>query len=448
MPYTAAALVSAPRDEVFAWHERPGALVRLTPPWLSLRVLSEAGSLRDGTAELAGPAGLRLRARHAPAAFRQGASFGDELVWPAGLGRALRWRHLHLFEDEGAGTLVVDRVAGSLPRSALSRMFRYRQAQLAGDLGSHARLAELAGGAARARPLTVALTGSSGLVGTQLAAFLSGAGHRVIRLVRRAAGAGEREWRPDDPATGLLNGVDVLVHLAGASIAGRFTAEHLRRVRDSRVAPTRLLAQCAAAGGVTAVVCASAIGYYGADRGDESLAEPAERGEGALAEVVAAWEDALGPARAAGIRTVAVRTGIVQSARGGTLALYRPLYAAGLGGRVAGGAQWLSWIGLDDLVDVYARAVEDPGLAGPVNAVAPHPVRGADYARTLARVLRRPALLPVPALAPRLLLGTQGSRELVEASQRVVPAVLSARGHVFRNPALDGALRHELGFAA
>ena len=160
------------------------------------------------------------------------------------------------------------------------------------------------------------------------------------------------------------------------------------------------------------LISASAIGYYGYDRGDETLTEDSERGDGFLADVVADWEDATAPAEQAGTRVVRVRTGIVQSPAGGTLRLFRPLFSAGLGGRLGSGRQWLSWIGIDDLVDVYHRALWDTDLSGPVNAVAPEPVRNVDYTRTLAHVLHRPALLPVPPLGPRVLLGEQGAREL------------------------------------
>ena len=181
------------------------------------------------------------------------------------------------------------------------------------------------------------------------------------------------------------------------------------------------------------------------DRGDEVLTETSARGDGFLAGVVADWEDATGPAARAGIRTVQVRTGIVQDPRGGVLHLLHPLFAAGLGGRLGGGQQWLAWIGLDDLLDIYLQAVTDPGLSGPVNAVAPAPVRNADYTATLARVLRRPAVLPVPAFGPRLLLGAEGASEIAEASQLVHPQRLIDAGHHFRYPELDGALRHVLG---
>lgn len=193
------------------------------------------------------------------------------------------------------------------------------------------------------------------------------------------------------------------------------------------------------------LISASAIGYYGYDRGDDTLTEDSDRGDGFLADVVADWEQATTPARQAGVRVVQVRTGVVQSPAGGTLKLMRPLFSAGLGGRLGDGRQWLSWVGIDDLVDVYHRALWDSTLCGPVNAVAPQPVRNSEYTATLARVLHRPAVLPVPSLGPRLLLGEQGARELACASQRVAPAALAGAGHRFRRPGLDAALHHLLG---
>src|SRR5689334_6790099 len=271
--------------------------------------------------------------------------------------------------------------------------------------------------------MVIAATGASGLVGSALTAFLATGGHRVIRLVRRPARAkDERQWRPEAPATDLLSGVDAVVHLAGASIAGRFTERHKAAIRDSRVEPTRRLAQLAADSddGPKVFVSASAIGIYGYDRGDTVLCEDSMRGDGFLADVVADWESATTPAADAGVRVVTVRTGIVQAAAGGTLRLLRPLFLAGLGGRLGSGRQWLSWIGIDDLLDVYYRALYDSRLTGPVNAVAPEPVRNVDYTAALARVVHRPAVLPVPSLGPRLLLGAQGARELAEADQRVL----------------------------
>ena len=289
---------------------------------------------------------------------------------------------------------------------------------------------------------------ASGLVGSALTAFLSTGGHRVIRLVRhRANKPDERQWNPDDPDPDLLTGVDAVIHLAGASIAGRFTASHRAAIRDSRIGPTRRLAELIAKApdGPKVLICASAIGYYGYDRGEQTLTEDSDRGDGFLAGVVDEWESAATAAEQAGVRVIRVRTGIVQSPSGGTLRLQLPLFRAGLGGRLGDGHQWFSYIGIDDLVDIYHRGLWDTALSGPVNAVAADPVRNIDYTRTLAKVLRRPAVLPVPSLGPRLLLGEQGARELACANQRVLPSRLQQAGHRFRHPNLDQTLRHLLG---
>jgi uncharacterized protein len=443
MGLTYSSVVDASLDEVFSWHARPGAITRLAPPWQPLRVISEASGsepLRDGRAVLGLPGGLRLVAAHQPDGYDPPRAFADSLEsFP------LPWRHTHQFSPAGEqATLVTDVVDTPLPARALRSMFVYRHRQLAGDLAALARARAIC-----PDTLTIAVTGSGGLIGTALTALLSTSGHQVIRLVRRPPQhAGERYWRPEDPGPDLLSGVDAVIHLAGASIGGRFTPERKNEIRDSRILPTRLLAELAAAtaaGGLRAFVVASAIGIYGPDRGEEILTEASSRGEGFLADVVADWEDATTPAAAAGIRTVRVRTGIVQTPRGGMLRLLSPLFEAGLGGRLGSGKQWLAWIGLDDLLDVYLRAVLDPGLSGPVNAVAPEPVRNIDYTRTLAGVLRRPAVLPVPGFGPRLLLGDEGAREIAQASQYVRPERLIAAGHQFRQPDLDGALRHLFG---
>lgn len=418
-----------------------------------MRLIAEADSLRDGKAELGLPGGLRWVAEHQPDDYHPPYKFVDALggtglaTLPMRL--ALHWRHTHTFENvDGGRTRVIDDLDTPVPALALRSMFRYRHRQLADDLASH-RLAHEHG----LLPSTVAVTGSSGLVGSALCAFLTTGGHRVLRLVRRPARTlstkyiAERQWDPANPDPALLTGVDAVIHLAGASIAGRFTQSHKQAIRDSRIEPTRRLAELIARTptGPRVLISASAIGYYGHDRADESLTEESQRGEGFLADVVADWEDATASALQAGNRVVLVRTGIVQSPQGGTLRLLRPLFAAGLGGRIGNGQQWLSWIGIDDLVDIYYRALWDTDLSGPVNAVAPHPVRNVDYTHALAQVMHRPALLPVPTVGPRLILGSQGAKELACASQRVAAAKLDRANHRFRHPKIDQNLRHLLG---
>ncbi|OGL10944.1 MAG: TIGR01777 family protein [Candidatus Rokubacteria bacterium RIFCSPLOWO2_02_FULL_72_37] len=297
--------------------------------------------------------------------------------------------------------------------------------------------------------MIVAVTGASGLVGSALRRALAAQGHDVLPLVRGAAPApGERVVRWD-PAAGTLaaadlEGVDAVVHLAGERIAGRWTAAKKARIRDSRVRSTALLAGTLArlARPPRVLVSASAVGWYG-DRGDEILTEGSPPGTGFLAEVCREWEAATGPAALVGIRVAHLRIGMVLSRRGGGLAALLPAFRLGLGGAVGRGVQWMSWIALDDLVGALVHALGADTLAGPVNAVAPHPVTNREFTRTLGRVLRRPAFLPFPALAARLLLGEMANALLL-ASVRALPLRLTASGYAFEHPQLDGALRAEL----
>jgi uncharacterized protein len=450
MGITHSSIVPARIDDVFTWHTRPGAFTRLSPPWQPVHLRAESDSLKDGEAVLDLPGGLTWVSKHDPNGYRPPHQFVDAIAsdgiasLPAHT--VMRWRHTHQFAESGlSSTRVTDRVQTPLGSHLLRPMFIYRHRQLADDLAAHRWAADNG-----ARSATIAVTGSSGLVGSALCAFLTSGGHRVVRLVRRQArGDDERRWDPMHPDPALLEGIDALVHLAGESIAGRFTPSHKRAVRDSRIEPTRRLCDLAAKtpSGPRIVVVASAIGYYGADRGDEILSEDSGPGDSFLANVVADWEAATRPAAERGIRVTNVRTGIVQSARGGTLRLFRPLFSLGLGGRISTGRQWVSWVDLDDLVDIYHRALFDADLSGPVNAVAPAPVRNSEYARTLARVLKRPALLPVPDLGPRLILGEEGSHELAQAGQNVRSEKLQQSGHHFRHADLEDSLRHQLGRA-
>ena len=426
-------------ETVFAWHERPGALQRLSPPWLGARLVEEAGTLADGRAVIRLPGRIRWVAQHRE--FDPPLRFVDDLV-----SLPLPWHHVHSFAPDGpTRTRITDTVTTPIPASFLRTMFAYRHTQLRDDLAVQADLRRL-----DPTPLTVAVTGSSGLVGTALCAFLTTAGHRVVRLVRGVAPTDdERTWRPEDPDPRLFEGVDAVVHLAGASIAGRFTEAHKRAIAASRIEPTRRLAEAVVRSGhVRVLLAASAIGYYGRDRGDEDLDEGAGRGEGFLAEVVEGWEAATAPAREGGLRVVTMRTGVVLSAAGGMLKLLRPVFLAGLGGRIGDGNQWLSWIDLDDLTDAFARALVDERFVGPVNAVAPTPVRNREFTATLARVLHRPALFPVPKAALAVAVGAEGVREVAAASQQVQPGFLQSVGFGFRRPTLEACLRYQLGHAA
>jgi uncharacterized protein (TIGR01777 family) len=428
--------VDYPIDEVFHWHERAGAFQRLAPPWQPGHIIEEASSLRDGRAVIGLPGGLRWVAQHSD--FDPPYRFVDDLV-----SLPLHWHHVHSFAPEGPNrTRITDSVTTPVPESLLRSMFTYRHVQLRDDLEVLSDLRRL-----HPTPLSVAVTGSSGLVGTALCAFLTTGGHRVMRLVRRAPQrADERTWDPADPDPRIFEDVDAVVHLAGASIAGRFSEAHKRDIAASRIEPTlRIADSIVRARRPQTFVVASAIGYYGSDRGDELLDEQSGPGAGFLAHVVDGWEAATRPATDAGLRVVTVRTGIALSPGGGLLRLMRPIFLAGLGGRIGRGRQWVSWIDLDDLTDIYSRVLVDETFAGPVNAVAPEPVRNDDLASTLARVLHRPALVPVPRAALDLVLGAEGGREIACASQRVVPGRLQSAGFRFRRPVVESSLRHQLG---
>lgn len=438
MASTYTSTVSAQQNEVFTWQERPGAVSRLAPPWLRVRVMREPESLRDGTATLRIYRTLRWHAAHLPDAYDPPRAFADELTG----GPPIRWRHTHRFEEAGDNeTRVSDELSTNVPDRFLDRLFGYRHRQLADELAAMQRARQLSH-----ERLVIGITGSSGFIGSALCALLTSSGHRVVRLVRRdATAADERRWDPFNPAGDLLDGLDAVVHLAGAPILGRFTSRHIVKVRDSRVTPTRLLAELAARRGVGTFVSASAVGYYGGDRGDEVLEESADPGDGVLADIVTSWEAATRPAIEAGIRTVQIRTGVVMSPDGGVLGMLSPLFNAGAGGPLGNGKQWMAWIALDDLLDIYRRALIDTTLNGPVNAVAPEPERNIEFTRTLGRVLRRPTYLRVPAFGPATVLGRDGADEFALASQRVAPHALMMQGHAFRYPQLEPALRHMFG---
>jgi uncharacterized protein (TIGR01777 family) len=298
--------------------------------------------------------------------------------------------------------------------------------------------------------MRVAVSGSTGLVGSEVVASLTAAGHEVVRLVRRPPAPGEKavRWDPEKgeiDAAGL-EGLDAVVHLAGENVgSGRWTAARKAAIRDSRVNGTRLL--CDALAGLLrppkALVSASAIGYYG-DRGADVLTEESPPGAGYLPEVCREWEAASAPAGEKGIRVVTLRIGVALSPKGGALSQMLPPFRAGLGGVIGGGRQFVSWVALDDLVGIVLHALQTGELRGPVNAVAPRPVTSREFTEALGKALSRPTLLPVPAFALRLAMGEMADALLL-SSTRVVPRRLEATGYPFRFPELPAALRHLLG---
>lgn len=454
MSFSATHVVPAPREQVWEWHTRQGALSRLTPPFVPMTPLQQADKLSDGTTVLAFPAGLRWTARHDLSRFRNGYSFSDVCI-NAPMRVFANWRHDHHFENHANGTLVTDTVDTRVPKALLDSMFAYRQHQLIQDIGLLNRLKtfgyvdgldDYSSIYGFDRPLVIAMTGSRGSVGRALTAQLTIAGHQVIQLVRGKTKPGQRHWNPIAPASDLLDGVDVLVHLAGEPIFGRFNESHKKDIRDSRVTPTKRLAELVGkSNSVTTMVSASAIGYYGNDRGEEILTEKSEPGDGFLAEVCIEWEAATQPAIDAGKRVVNMRTGVVVSGNSGVLPLFKALFSTGLGGSFGNGDFWLSWISADDLTDMYTHAILDDALSGPINAVGPHPILNREMAQTIGAEMNRPSAIPLPTFGPALLLGKEGARELALADQRVIPEVLNHHGHHFRYPTIEKSLAHELG---
>ena len=305
--------------------------------------------------------------------------------------------------------------------------------------------------------MLVAVTGSTGLIGSALVRRLEAEGHRVLRFTRPRSKGSAGSPGPDralwDPMAGRIDAdalakADAVVHLAGRGIGDglRWTRRIKDEILQSRVRGTRLLAETMAKiagdGGPRVLVCASGVHRYGYRR-DGLLTESSPDGDGFLAEVVRQWEAAADPARAAGLRVVHIRNGMVQAAKAPVLARQLPLFRLGLGGRIGSGRQWWSWVALDDTVGLYRHALLDDDLGGPVNGTAPNPVTNATYAATLARVLGRPGFLVAPRFALRLALG-ELANELLLASLRVQPAVAQASGYTFKFPELEPALRHVL----
>ena len=445
--------LSVSADEVFRWHARPGAFERLNPPWDPAEVVSRSGGIEQEGSRVAlrvGPLRQRWVAEHY--GCRPGRGFLDRQI----SGPFAFWQHAHRMEPDGEeASFLEDEIDYALPggavgalfgeaivESMLERLFTYRHRVTGDDLAAHA---VCQGEAA----MKVAVTGSSGLIGSALVPFLTSGGHEVRRAVRRKPGGeGEVRW---DPAKGeidttALEGVDAVVHLAGENVAGgRWTDARKARLRDSRIESTRLLAGALASlkRRPKVLVSASAVGYYG-DRGAEWMTESSPPGDDFLARLAVDWEAAASPAVDAGIRVAHPRIGVVLSPAGGALGKLLLPFRLGLGGVVGPGTQYMSWVAIDDVVAGLHHALVDETLSGPFNLVAPEPVTNRAFTKILGGVLGRPTVAPVPAFALKAALGEMADATLL-ASTRARPDRLGSSGYRFRFPELDGALRHVLG---
>jgi len=440
-------------EELYNWHSRKGALERLLPPWQNISVLARQGGIEPGgMVELrmhAGPFPYLYRARHIDNV--PGKMFRD--IQEKGPFSA--WSHSHFFSRGEQGAQLHDQVEYTLPaqyllpgfikkyvQSNLQRLFDHRQELLLEDIKLHQR--------SSTTPLRILVTGASGVIGRDLLPLLTTGGHQVFTLVRRRpdAAKGEIYW---DPANGILNEsdlpeIDGVIHLAGEYIGlGRWKEEKKRRVIDSRIKGTRLLAGVLAGRSKPPKVflCASAVGFYGNGR-DRIIDETHPSGNDFISEVCRLWEKGTESAREAGIRTVFMRLGIGLTPRGG--ALQRILATSSLGfiRRFGSGEQYISWISRDDMVGAMLHALSCPVLEGPVNIVAPHPVTNAELMQALARISGRPLLFPLPGWFLKMIYGQMAS-EILLSGCRVSAQKLQDSGFIFRHPTLEIALRSLLG---
>lgn len=446
--------LDVPAEALFAWHARPGAFERLTPPWATVR-LDHFEGIRDGQRAVirmrTGPVRRTWVAEHHD--YVEGRQFCDTQVQ----GPFRRWTHTHRMEPDGpdASTLV-DHVDYALPLGALGqalggrrvraeveRVFAYRHRITKQDLTLHRHYNP------DGRVLRIAVSGASGLVGSHLVPLLTTGGHAVQRLVRaRPTHAGEIYWNPrtGEIEAEKLEAFDAVIHLAGETVfAWRWTAAKKRHILESRAAGTALLSKTLAGLKSRPRIFLSASGtHYYATGTSEAMTEASPPGEaGFLTAVTHAWEAAVRPAEAAGLRTVRLRIGMALSPQGGPLKKMLLPFRLGWGGRVGPKDQQISWIALDDALGaIYHALMTD--VAGPVNLTAPYPVTMAVFAKTLARVLRRPALLAAPAPLVRLATG-EVADDMLFSSVHALPERLQQTGYTFRYPTLEDALRHQLG---
>jgi len=448
----------ASADALWRWHAAESAFARLQPPWQNMSLAP--GS--DLTLQNGNRGTITLR------------QFGVTQDWEAEIfdvlpgtefsdrqlkGPFQAWKHRHRFLPGATPdkSLLREEITYRLPgdiftdwlilwqvKSQLRGLFNYRHWLTAGDL---ARYAEYFSDHPPPKR-TVLITGVTGMIGQALRPLFEVLGWEVRGLSRKANLENKVfAWDPEkgeiDPVA--LAGVDTVIHLAGANIAGgRWTSEHKRLLQESREQPTRFLAEAVATQAPSGAVFVSMSGASCYPFGPETHGEDGPLGDSFLSEIVQRWEQACAPAQQAGWRVVNLRTGMVLSPQGGALKKMLPAFLSGVGGPVGSGRQHWSWIGIHDLVDVIVRTVVDASLVGPVNAVAPHSVSSRDFGKTLGEVIRRPAIAPLPTPVVKLLFGQMGEETLL-ADNRVRPAKLEAAQFPWRTPDLETCLRSLLG---
>ncbi len=443
--------IQAPAGTAFKWHEKPGALQRLTPPWQNMKVLQQSKGIPVGaTVTMVNyffgfP--VKMEAEHLD--YKKGTFFQDTLTKSP----FSSWVHNHSFFEKGEEVSELeDKIEYRLPwyfprflktkvKKELHRIFNYRHAVFQKDIERQAM---------SDKPLTILLSGASGLLGAALIPFFTTGGHKVLTLVRRTADPLKNEisW---DPAKGELDldgigKIDVVINLNGSPIAeGRWTEERKKRIIESRTASTLLLAEKIAA--LTEkpdlFFSASAIGYYG-DTGNESVDEKGNVGDMYISDVCNVWEESAEKAVKSGVRTVFGRIGVVLTPRGGALEKMLPSFYFGMGGRLSTGSQYMSCISLEDIIGSIWHIIMTPEISGPVNLVNPTPVTNKEFTKTIGKVLSKPAFFIIPSWLINLIWGKMG-KELLLSGAKAEPAVLKNTGYVFCHETLEDALRAELG---
>ena len=475
--------ISASSNEVFDWHRRDGAFERLNPPWRPFVVKERKGGIDTGgyiTVRM--PIvkhiiGITWLLKHID--YIEGKQFRDIQI----SGPFSSWSHTHLFKSEDAvsssssSSVLEDRIEYSLPLGILGKLFsqtiinnklkeifEYRHRITSQDIHIHDNSARSNNSNSNIIPMTILLTGSTGFIGSALVPFLTVGGYRIIRLLRSQSprfgkqfGNNTQRSVPWDPISGSLDlssieGVDAVVNLAGQNIYGRWTKEKKSRILSSRVQSTKFLCKSLASLNKPpkVLVSASAIGYYGSNNiGDEILSEdnspPPADSRDFLSEVCYQWENATEIAKQAGIRVVNIRIGVVLGAAGGMLAKMLLPFKIGLGGKIANGKQWISWISLDDLLGIILHAINNESIKGPINAVVPGPVTNADFANTLAAILSKPAKFNIPSFIVKKVFGELADAALLASTRVVTSDILQKTGYQFRFLNLEMALRHTLG---
>ena len=444
-----------PVEEVFDWHMRSGTLERLIPPWDKTKVIYSSGAPSEK-----GEVHLRMRKcgvsfdmKIGHTDFVRNRLFQDEQK----SGPFRYWRHIHRFERSSDGGSVMedhiewaapfgsfgDSICRRLVTSELRRLFTFRHQRLKDEL-ERIRINR------SPQPLSIAITGSNGLIGASLCHVLTTMGHTVIPLVRNKESiqSSQAFW---DPTTGeidrsKLENIDAVIHLAGEPLLGfRWTEKKKEAIQQSRIVGTEGLAKCLVRleKPPKVFVSASAVGFYG-DRGLEDLTEQAGPGRGFLADLCQAWEGATQPAVDRGIRVVHPRMGIVLTPAGGALSHMLPAFRFSVGARFGKGNRFMSWIDHDDLLSLIVYCVVNEDIEGPVNAVSPNPVSNATFSNLLGEALNRPVVFSVPDQATKMMLGELGT-EMFLASTKVVPEVMTKHGFNFKYAALRDSLSFQLG---